>query len=46
VEKLCDMVKIVFHSLMHDCPPFLSLVGPALVSILQSLHVHHAVEAA
>ena len=46
VEKLCDMVKVVFHALMHDCPPFLSLVGPALVSILQSLHVHHAVDAA
>lgn len=46
MEKLCDMVKVVFHALMHDCPPFLSLVGPALVSILQSLHVHHAVDAA
>lgn len=46
VEKLCDMVKIAFHALMLDCPPFLSLVGPALVSILQSLHVHHTVDAA
>lgn len=46
VEKLCDMTKVTFHSLMHDCASFLSLVGPALVSILQSLHVHHAVDAA
>jgi hypothetical protein len=46
VEKLCEMAKIVFHSLMHDCAPFLSLSGPALVSILQRLHVHHAVDAA
>jgi hypothetical protein len=46
VEKLCDLVKVVFHSLMHDCSPFLSLVGPVLVSILQTLQVHHAVDAA
>ena len=46
VEKLCEMVKVVFHALMHDCSPFLSLVGPTLVSILQSLHVSHAVDAA
>ena len=46
VEKLCDLVKVVFHSLMHDCSAFLSLVGPALVSILQSLQIHHAVDAA
>jgi hypothetical protein len=46
VEKLCDLVKVVFHSLMHDCSAFLSLVGPALVSILQSLQIHHSVDAA
>jgi hypothetical protein len=46
VEKLCDLVKVVFHSLMHECLPFLSLVGPVLVSILQSLQVHHALDAA
>jgi hypothetical protein len=46
VEKLCELVKVAFHSLMHDCPPFLSLVCPALVSILQSLQVHQALDAA
>jgi hypothetical protein len=46
VERLCDMVKVTFHALMREGHSFLTLAGPALVSILQSLHVPHALDAA